>query len=864
MQKGDRICIHCKEWIQSKNELHRRNEDLWDYESAARLLKMANICNDIKFALRLFVKQSGSSVLGILILGVGFGVSIIFYALVNGVLNSDPPFSNSKNVLSAINGGSKSTSHNTRLKALQAIYKDSTSFKQVAGYQRDKLTILRSNGEGRSLPSSIVTWNFFDVINATPILGRTFTKSDLHPSAGTTAVITHALWQSQFGGDYSAIGSEMIADNQPIKVIGVMPEYFEYPFQQKMWVLSDFGLTYSANKYKAKSAVLTLCMLKDGVSKDQAGAELRRILDKLSEKSPEFANANFKVLLKPYEEIRRYRVEVQPMLYALLFFSLLLLAVACSNISNLVMVRISRRQHELVIRKALGAKTSNIILHVMLEGAMFCAGGLVVGVVVFIAGREYCWSLFNEIYKRPPNWWNIDLDWNVLLFSMALVICCLVVSCLTPAIRALKADSNQILKDESRTATWLFIGKFVKQIVTFQVMGSTTLLIVTLMIILIAHYIMSWQLPYDPERILAVRFHMKQNVGFKTAADIYTYLDNLQNKLEAMPDVQATGFISNGHLVTRQARPIKIENQENDKKRRMVNSSVVYGGLLEMFNIQPLKGRFFTAEDTSKSKKVVIVNQHFVDTYFKNEDPLGKRIRVKGPRLKADEESKRGKQWTGWLTIIGVAPNLQRKLLPGQTSVNHAQLYVSAKQIPSRLLNLLVKTGDKNAVGQIIPIKNTVLEGFPSLEVGGVATVQSAVIAHGRLQYLISTIISIFGSISLIVTLVGLLGLVLFATLQRRREFGIRSAIGAGSKQILFMVYKQAFWQITIGLLLGVAIAISISDYVKANMQASAFPVEIPSFAIGVVISLIACIIAIAIPALRATQVQPNEVLHID
>ena len=825
---------------------------------------MIDINRDILFVLRLFIKQPASSLIGILILGIGFGISIMIYTLVNGVLNSNPPFSNSKFVLKALNYKTSASNLEMRLRVFQTIYKESNSFKQVAGYQRHKITARRNNNRSRAYKSSFVSWNFFDVVNATPVLGRTFTKADLHSSNGATAVITHKLWQREFDGNDNVVGSQFIADGVPITVIGVMPEHFIYPLAQQLWVLSDFGLTYSAGKYVAKGGTITLCMLKDGVSKAQAKIELHKIIDKLSTQYPDLKDDRISVSLEPYEKIRNIRAEVQPMLYALLLFSLLLLAVACSNISNLVMVRISGRQHELVTRKALGASPSHIVIQVLIEGALFCIGGLLFGVLVFALGREYCWSIFKEVYPRTPIWWHMNPDWNVLLFSIALVIFCIAVSCLTPAIRTLSAEVNQILKDESRTATWLFIGNFVKQIVTFQVMGSTALLIVTLMIVLIAYHVLSWQLPYDPERILAFRFHMKQSYGYKTTDDVYAYLDNLQTKLNSIPGVQKTGIISIGSGVTRQARRIKFENPPDNIKQAKAGIAVIHGPLMDLYDIKPLQGRFFTDSDTMDTEKVVIVNKHFVDTFFKYDDPIGKRIQVQGPRLGADEENKRGKKWTQWLTIIGVAPNLQRKLLPGQSSADYTELYIPVTQLPSRFLTLLVKTEDKNAVGLVIPIKNAMRDGFPQLLIGGGSTVQDAVIGISRLQYLLSAIIIVFGSIALFVTVVGLLGLILFATLQRRREFGIRSAIGADSKEIVLMVYRQAFWQIAIGLLFGIIIAISATGYVKENMEASAFPVEAPSFTIGIVISLLACVIAISIPALRATKVQPNEVLRVD
>ena len=825
---------------------------------------MINFHSDIYFVLRLFFKQWGSSALGILILGLGFGVSITMYALVNGVLHTDPPFSNSNDVLKAVHYRAKSITNDMKLRVFQEIYHHSKSFKHVVSYQRDHVTLSRGSVGDENHASSLVSWNFFDVVNAKPFLGRTFTKSDLHPSNGVVAVITYSLWHAQLSGRYDILNSKISLDGVPVKVIGIMPEDFEYPFKQQIWVLSDFGLTYSAGKYTASSSVVPLCMLKDSVSKAEATHELRSILDGLEDKYPEFKNHTIEVSLQPFESIRSFRKEIESMLYALLLFSLLLLAVAGSSISNLVMVRISRRQHELVTRKALGASASHIVFQVLLEGAYFCIAGLVCGAVVFYSCREYCWYVFTQAYLGTPIWWHIDPDWKVFLFSIALVILCIVISCIKPAIRTLSAEVNQILKDESRSATWLFMGKFIKQIVTFQITGSTVLIIVTLMILLISYYVLSWRLPYDPERILGVRLHMKQQSGFKTADDVYNYLDDIQTKIKALPGVQNTGFTTMGRGITPQNRPIKIEQHANNDNLPKIGTAVIYGNLLEMYGIKPLQGRFFNASDTLTAQKVAIVNQHFVDTFFKNEDPLGKRIQVKSPRLRSDEENKRNKGWTKWLTIVGIAPNLQRSLLPGQSSLDQAQIYIPASQLTSRFFTLLVTTKDKNAVGLVPRIVMLMKEDFPLLEVHHGSTVQSAVIAISRMHYILSAIITFFGSIALLITIVGLLGLIMFATLQRRREFGIRSALGADSKQVLLMVYKQSLWQIITGLLLGIIIAISVTAYVKENMKAMAFPVETPSFLIGIAICLLACIVAIGIPALRATKIHPSEVLRVD
>ena len=848
-----------------------------------------NILRDIRFVFRLLIKYPGSSALAIMVLGFGLAASITIFTLINGIFWSSPNIGDGRHLVSI------EWRNDKRIPAFIPLFNLPEygraeqlvqSLSDTAAYRLTNTALYYPDSDltTKRYRHAMVTADFFKLVSVPPLLGRVFSKEDILRDAEHAVVISYSLWQQYFLGLPEAIGKTILLNGVAHTVVGVMPQGFHFPLNQQCWtVIRDYAASIkpiSAEQIAAMAKkrpklkrtlearyfrrLHVIGALKPGYSLTRASADLNAVAKYLINQFPESGKDRGRISATMYNA-SLLGSQLISILTMLSVTAVLVFIIACANVSSLLMLRIARRRKELAIRKTLGAGRAHIVLQVLLEGFLLALGGLLVGLLLYASCSKFVWAWLQQSFSDIPYWWHMQLDWLVYLFAIGVVLLSTILSSALPAWRAVSKQTDTVLKDDTVTATGLFIGRVAKGMVAIQFACATVLLVMASMMILVMHYLKDWDLNYKPEQILTVRLQLNSTAGLPTEESVIQFLDSVSTQLKAMPGIDSVGFASNRAGVMQNRRKFDIAADENRprKKSRYTSVNIVGADFFSVFDMRPAWGRLFSDSDTASAEPVAIVNRHFVDTYFYGENPVGQHIRSYFRSIRR-EGGRAASQATPWMKIVGVVPNIQRKLLPGQKPVAHAEIYIPVRQFAFRTTSLLLRAGG-DVTRWIEPARRTIHRQSPKLApTSEFKTVHDVLSENDDRTLTLTTIVIALGGIALLIAAAGLYGLISFTTLLQRREFGIRSALGAGCAGIIGLMLRRAAWLLLVGLLLGTAVTLTMSDLLKQNLNAIRFPVELPSHFMGITIVIVIGLIAFMIPALRAIRVPPVEALRVD
>ena len=614
--------------------------------------------------------------------------------------------------------------------------------------------------------------------------------------------------------------------------------------------------------------VNVLGVLKEGVDPSQARAELNTIARRLADQYPETNDNLRSVELERFVEWFAGK-SFQRLLYILLFCSFLVLGVACANVFNLVMTRISTRAGELSIRSAMGASRAHIISQVVLDGLILTFCGTAVGVL--IAG----WSLKavaqmvtgvtsgQEFSTGSPNWWNFELDFSVFGFVIAVVFIAALASSLVPGLRAARSSVAENLKDDARTSSGLFIGALSKLILGFQVVVTGVLAFVSVLLLLVWLNLKSRELPYDPNSILNAGITLTANeASFSERNSVHT---SLRERLVAHPGIDAVAFSftqggsslpGSGWEFFRK-RQFEVEGQiyEDVDTRPQASLEVVSEGFESVFNIEPLLGRSMSMMDKPDGEAVCVINKSMADAYWPNENPVGKRIKLFGVMASRD-----------YRTIVGVLPNILPAPLPGEDLLDsgHFKVYLPYSQVFGfGEQYMIVRTkGNPHQFSEIIEQEISSVDPTRSVR-GDFETLGEM---YGRLlsmQRIVFIMFGVFGTASLVLGVTGLYSVMSFTTRQRFREFGIRMALGADTKEIMLSAAKRGLSLLATGGALGVALGHAVSGHIRTSMDVYQLPLGV-TYPIVIGILILATAISMGLPAWRASRISPTQALRVE
>ena len=804
--------------------------------------------NDLKFALRQLLRQPGFSLLAAFSLALGIGLVAVQFSLIDAMLLRGLPVPDAQRLLHV------ARPQPTRA---QGISWDTLPRRDYLVF-REQQTVMESlaavnqtgfNLSGRErVPShengARATANLVAMLGVTPQLGRWFDAAEDVPGQPLFVVLSHGLWQEEFGGDPGVLGRSLTANGEAGTIIGVMPPRFSFPNQQRLW--TNLRAATGDSRELLADQVEMIGRLRAGVSIKQAAAEFKTIATRLAQLYPE-TNRGIEQMNVEKFTYAYAGGGTEPILYLMLAMTGFILALACVNVANMLLGRASRRARELAVRAAIGASRWRLIRQLLLESFVLALVGAAGGLAIAQLGVAQMQLQFVE-RMNVPGWFDFRLDYRVVGVAALVTLVAGVLAGIMPAWQAARVDVNAALKDESRGASSLTLGRFSRWLVTAQIGFSSMLLVAACLLASTVYLTRQANVRYEPEQLLSGRIEL-QDATHPTPADRARFYQNLIDRLTAEPGVVSVAVTSRDLVLAGVQTRVGPEGfaylHENEQPQ--VWLEVISSDYFKLLGIGPLTGRLFDSRDQADLTRTAVVNESFARQFWPDRDPLGQRFRTSQTQ-------------DHWITVVGVVPDLRMQGLFSPPNANSAGVYLSQDQLGWGWLNLFVRTkGDPQQL--VAPLRAAVAGLDPDQPVHSIGTLaeHTARLIHGF--SMVGIMAGLFALITLFLGAVGVYGVTSFAVGQRTREFGVRMALGATMGGVLQLVLRRGARQIALGLGGGLIAAFLITRPLQ-----SVFGEELVNSPLiyGLVSAVIAGVglLALWVPARRATKIDPMVALR--
>ncbi|HSJ08451.1 MAG TPA: ABC transporter permease [Longimicrobiales bacterium] len=806
---------------------------------------MDNLFQDVRFGARVLIKNRGSSALSILALALGIGLCGMMFSIVWGAILRGLPFDRPEQILniSRTNLEDAESRMGVSIHDFEDYRAQQTAFTDIAGFYTGTVNVSGIERPER-FDGAFITPQAFAIIGAQPFMGRVLTEEDARPGAEGAILLGYDTWRNRFGADTNILGRVVRANGRPATIVGVMEPGFGFPNSEEVWV--PLALDASALPRNEGMWLSVFGRLRDGRTIDDAAVEMQGIASRLAAAYPE-TNEGIGATVRPY--VKAF-IGDEPviMLYTMLGAVFMVLLIACANVTNLLISRAAARSREVGIRTAMGASGIRIVRQFLTESLILSIAGAVLGLVIAWIGVR----LFSNAIAPtdPPFWIVVALDRGVLLFVLAITALSALISGAIPAWQAARANVSDVLKDESRGASSFRLGRISRALVVAEIALSAGLLVGAGLMIKSVTKVSSVEFAFAADDVFSARVGLPE-IQYPDTAVQARFFDALLPRLRESSAIQSAGLISAlpGTGSATESFHVEGATYAEDRDLPRTRTVMMSPGTLEALDVTLSTGRDFTEQDRRGAMAVAIVNQAFAQRFFAG-DAVGRRIRL-GP-LDTERD---------WATIVGIVPDMYVGGLDND-EIPHA-VYVPLAQAGARFMSVVARGRVSDPLELTQPVRDAVQAVDADLPIYFVQTLRQAIDSNNWFYRVFGTLFMVFGAVALFLASIGLYGVMSTSVSQRTREMGVRMALGAEGGDVLRLVMRQGLVQLAIGLVLGLAFALGLSNL----LQMLLFEVNPrdPSIyaAIGLVLSATAAS-ACLIPALRATRVHPMQSLRYD
>jgi putative ABC transport system permease protein len=793
----------------------------------------------------MLVKSPGTSLLAVLALGLGIGLTSVMFNCVNGVLLSKLPFADPDRL---VNVSSFDTEGARERRITPHDFLDwqeqASSFSGLAAYGYSSVTLCESDGFPQRYSGGLVTYNTLSLLGVQPLLGRSFNPQDDEHTAERVVILGHAVWRNGFAGDRQIIGQTLEVDGEPATVIGVMPPAFAFPSVEEVWL--PLRIDTSELERGEGPSLLVIGRLAEGVTVESAEAELSLISERMAALYPE-TNPDSQTVVKSYRSYLNSKSDVRILTVMQIVVSLVLL-ISCANVASLLLARATRRSKELAIRTALGARRLRVVTLLLSEGALLSVIGAGLGLLLAHAGTTWIDNVFR--WRQFPYWIEFTMDHRGLLFVIFACLASGLIAGLPPALRASRTSCNDVLKDESLVASGLRLGRLNRLLVMAEIALACTLLVVTTLMIRSVVNLHTIDVGFNTDSVLLANLEL-QEVRYPEESDCIRFFQSLKDEVRSLPEVCSVSVMSDIPAVAGRMGSLvyRVEGKQYDNEGDVAAAAVVTPEFFDLFEIARLEGRLFDQHDTLDSQYVAIVNQSFANREWPGQSPIGKRF-----------ELGRGDDRSTW-TVVGMVADgaVDSKVRPS-VEPPPAGFYLPHSQYGLRKMVIAVKTeGAPEAITTSLRAKVAGLD--QNLALYGEQTMERAAWEVRFTSKIIVVLFSAFGIAALILASVGIFGVMLFSVNQRTHEIGLRMALGASGYDVTRLILRQGLLRLLIGLTIGLGLALALGQTVRVFLFGlePTDPVSIvATLLVLVTVALAACLI----PARRAAKVEPSIALR--
>jgi predicted permease len=818
--------------------LKEQTKEMWTFPS------FESIVQDIRYALRALRRTPGFSVVAVLVLAIGIGANTAIFSLVDALLVRGLPYPDPDRLVVLIGNVERAAGVERRGNS----YPDhldwrarSTSFDDMAAYDATNV-LLTGFDEPERIPAEVVSAPYFAVLGVSPQHGRTFTpREDEVPNRDLVVVLSDGLWKRRFGADPGIVNRQIRLGTRVFTVVGVMPPGFTgLSDQAQVWMPFVLGGGSLANR--GNRGFRTIARLKAGVSIDRARAELDAISQQLAETYRE-TNDKRAVEVSPLS-VETFG-QLRPVVFTLMGAVAFVLLIACANVANLLIGRSEVRQREIAVRSALGAGQSRLVRQLVTESCVLALLAAAAGsALAYLAVR----ALVASSPVTLPSFMQPGLSLPVLAFTIGVALVCGLLLGLAPAAHSRLARLSDALRDSARGSTGVRSHRLRSVLVVAEVTLAIVLLVGAGLMIRSMQKLTAVDPGFDAAGILTFSASVPRQPGpapgpaTQPPPFVASGRDILE-RVRAVPGVISASLTSDLPLSGGGAAVFYSAEGDTAADARTMPRAYVHWVTPDFFatlGIPMAAGRTFDGSELAVDSRVVIVSRGVVRRFWPDEDPIGKRITLGRP----------GSQ-NPWLTIVGVVGDVKYRGLPENPTSDPDLYFPAVDRSPQ---GVIVRAGvDAETLGPLV--RAAARSAHPSIVVFGLSTLGRLVDAQTAASRFTTWVLGLFAAAALVLSMVGIYGVMSYLIAQRTREFGIRLALGATRSEILRVVLRQGARLIAVGAALGIVATAALSRLLGSLLyQVSAFDI---SAGIAVLLLVSVALISCVVPAVRATRVNP-------
>jgi predicted permease len=821
-----------------------------------RLNFFENFQQDLRFGFRMLARNPGFSVMAILCLTLGIGANAAVFSWIEGLLLRPFPAvaHQERLVVVAGNNGSSKVANNAGYTATS--WPDFVDFrantKLFDSFIADKImgTTISIGDRAERVAGSVVSANYFDALGVHPALGRGFqAEEETGRNAHPVTVISYWMWKQRYKGDPEIIGKTQMLNGVQHTIVGVAPEGFYgtfvgWPIQ--FWVPVSMQEVFEPGGYKlvdrSQRWIEGFARLKDGVTIEQAQEEISTVAKNLQAQYPGTNRGQDVKLLPLWKAPFNGATEMLPVLSITLAVVFVVLLIACSNVSNLLMVRSFARQHEITIRMAIGARQGRLLQQLLTEGLILSTIAVIGGLAVAYLCRNLLAMFFAtsgvEAHLKG------EIDWRVLLFSAGVCLISTLMFALVPALQAGKVDLAGSLKSESGSVFGARGKARIRAaLVVIQISLCFVLLVSAVLLIQSMQRIRSSDPGFLTDSVLTTGLDLVAAGYDQTRAK--DFQSRLIERVRGLAGVESAALarVRPFSYATYSSGLINVEGyQPRPDEKPEAEYNQVGSDYFRTLGIPLLLGREFTDADNETAPPVAIVNEKMVKQYWRGEDPIGRRFQLNDK----------------WLRVIGVAKTVK---YGSYGEAAKAFFYVPLRQDFSIRTSVNIRTGQDPAViaGNLARIIHELDENLAPTEV--ITMRQHINYSALRSQQVVVALLSIFGGLALLLAAIGLYGVMSYAVSQSKRELGLRMALGARQSHLLKLVLSHGLVLTAIGIVVGGVSALLVTRLFTTLLY-KVSPRDPAAFGLAFVVMTTASLAACFFPAWRATRTDPVRALR--
>jgi predicted permease len=815
---------------------------------------LGHLTQDLKYAFRNLRMSPGFTAVTIATLALGIGANAAIFSFVNAVLLKPLPYPHPEQIVSVWekrpDGGSNPIS---TLNFLDW-QRQNRCFQFLSAIARDTVT-LTGSGSPEELNVHRVSASYFKVLGVGATLGRTFAASEDEVGDDREVVLSNRIWQSRFGGDPKVIGRKLTLDAKNYTIIGVLLANSEF---DRTWAVMWLPLAFTpANMTRNYHWLSAIARLEPGVTLKQVRDQMDTIGARIAALYPE-SNKDMGVTVDPYID-QVVQPELRRSLWVLLAAVGAVLLIGCANLANLTLARGTGREHEMAIRSALGARRLRLIRQLLTENIFL---GILGGLAGLALGNAFMHGM--KVWLPPdmlPPQANVRMDYGVLLFTMVLGILTGIVFGLAPALSGTRPDLARSLKESGRTTAGLTPHRMRTVLVVAEVGLSFVLLAGAGLLIRSFNRLANLNPGVDTTNVLALDLPMPLT-EFTNSTVLTNYLREVTQKVRSVPGVRDVAITDKPPMEGfANGAPFLIEGRDSSSysRRPVCGFKVVGPSYFDTVGMRLLKGRSLDENDVAGTVPVTVINETMAKTYFKGEDPIGKRILIRQHVF--------GKPGRGpdipW-QVVGVVKDEKVGGKGGGFSLDEEipVVYVTFYQNPGTSNSLVIRAA-MNPLLLSGSIEQAIWEVNKYQAVANIETleeIKSQSVAPSRLR---TTLLAIFAGIALLLAAVGIYGVVSYSVAQRVREMAIRLAVGASPGDLLKLVIGKTMLIVLVGLALGGGAALALTRVLASLLYATSPTDRVTWVVAGALLAAVA-LLACYFPARRVTKVDPLTILRFE